>query len=101
MNFFSGGFKIWECSFDLVKYLSKHPDLVPSGSDAKILDLGCGAGILGMHVLSMGKSHVHFQDYVCKPLFGILLLDHYSGFQFLLLTFRILKSWNMLRYQMC
>lgn len=33
--------------------------------DANVLDLGCGAGILGILALQCGGSSVHFQDYVC------------------------------------
>lgn len=32
--------------------------------DANVLDLGCGAGILGILALQSGASSVYFQDYV-------------------------------------
>lgn len=57
---FSGGFKIWECTYDLLHYLiDNNIDL----RNKTILDLGCGVGILGMYALQNGAT-VHFQDYV-------------------------------------
>lgn len=59
---FVGGLKIWECTYDLVEYLIDNQDCVTL-EGAKVLDLGCGAGILGIFAL-MNGSHVTFQDYV-------------------------------------
>ncbi|XP_008558586.2 histidine protein methyltransferase 1 homolog [Microplitis demolitor] len=56
---YEGGLKIWECSFDLIKYLN-HQDI--DFKNLKVLDLGCGAGIVGIFLLSKGST-VHFQDY--------------------------------------
>ncbi|XP_032878934.1 histidine protein methyltransferase 1 homolog [Amblyraja radiata] len=55
---YEGGLKIWECTVDLVEYMA--------GIDLqglKVLDLGCGAGLLGIAALSKGAACVHFQDY--------------------------------------
>ena len=38
---YEGGMKIWECSIDLVKYLS---ETVVDLHGNKVLELGCGAG---------------------------------------------------------
>ncbi|KAK7790241.1 hypothetical protein R5R35_001045 [Gryllus longicercus] len=58
---YEGGFKIWECTQDLANFMIKelshvfHPGV-------RVLDLGCGAGILGVLALVHGCT-VHFQDY--------------------------------------
>ncbi|GAB6020526.1 Histidine protein methyltransferase 1, variant 2 [Chamberlinius hualienensis] len=57
---YEGGFKIWECSIDLIKYLSDTK--LTFEPDVKVLELGCGAGLPGIYCLSQGAS-VHFQDY--------------------------------------
>ncbi|XP_043269831.1 histidine protein methyltransferase 1 homolog [Venturia canescens] len=56
---YEGGLKIWECSYDLAKYLLENCiDL----ENKKVLDLGCGAGVLGILTLLKG-SNIDFQDY--------------------------------------
>lgn len=57
----TGGGKIWECTQDLGDYLSTNGLNKLNGS--YVLDLGCGAGILGLLALKAG-ANVHFQDYV-------------------------------------
>nr|SVE82690.1 EOG090X0C09 [Daphnia magna] len=57
---YEGGLKIWECTLDLLDYLNKE-SVQFDGLD--VLDLGCGAGLLGMHALRKGAHSVHFQDY--------------------------------------
>ncbi|XP_011156662.1 histidine protein methyltransferase 1 homolog isoform X2 [Solenopsis invicta] len=61
---YEGGLKIWECTFDLGKYiLEKEIEL----KDKLIMDLGCGAGLIGL--LSLRKNAiVHFQDYNAEVL---------------------------------
>ncbi|XP_069469245.1 histidine protein methyltransferase 1 homolog [Ambystoma mexicanum] len=57
---YEGGLKIWECTFDLMGYLDDSGiELV----DKSVLDLGCGAGLLGVVALKLKASPVHFQDY--------------------------------------
>lgn len=70
MEYFSGGGKIWECTQDLGDYLSQKDETTDSSwlesnitKDSVVLDLGCGAGILGLLALQHGAD-VHFQDYV-------------------------------------
>ena len=56
-----GGLKVWECTSDLISYLDQN---LVSFVDQKVIDLGCGAGLLGIYALKNGASSVHFQDYV-------------------------------------
>ncbi|XP_015122438.1 histidine protein methyltransferase 1 homolog [Diachasma alloeum] len=56
---YEGGLKIWECTNDLSQYLiTQKVDL----KSKKVLDLGCGAGVLGIITLLKGAI-AHFQDY--------------------------------------
>ncbi|GLV32467.1 uncharacterized protein CBL_00823 [Carabus blaptoides fortunei] len=56
---YEGGLKIWECTTDLVNFL--HEKFI-NFSNKRVLDLGCGAGILGLFTLLKG-ARVDFQDY--------------------------------------
>lgn len=62
-EFVSGGLKIWECTNNLIEYFEKNSDEI-NFKDLKVLDLGCGAGILGIYAF-LKKAVVTFQDYVC------------------------------------
>lgn len=58
---YEGGAKIWECTDDLLQYLAKQ--IKPQDWQSKrVLDLGCGAGLLGIYAYRCG-AEVHFQDY--------------------------------------
>lgn len=57
---YEGGMKIWECTFDLIRYF-KDEDVDFEGK--RVLDLGCGAGLLGLFCLRRNAEAVHFQDY--------------------------------------
>lgn len=59
---YEGGLKIWECTFDLGEYLTDGKNEVLF-VDKIVLDLGCGAGILGILAKKMGARVVDFQDY--------------------------------------
>lgn len=64
---YEGGAKIWECTETLADYLtamSEAKSVVSEFQGATVLDLGCGAGVLGILALQNGASTVHFQDYV-------------------------------------
>ena len=61
---FAGGLKIWECTFDLLEFI-KNLDL----NEKRVLDLGCGGGIVGIYASLKGATTV-FQDYVNKSSFG-------------------------------
>ncbi|CAL8127652.1 unnamed protein product [Orchesella dallaii] len=71
---YEGGFKTWECTFDLVKYVQDNfnkifdEDKKPSGGVWRVLDLGCGSGLVGLSVLKLAEDNgidirVDFQDY--------------------------------------
>ncbi|NXP45939.1 MET18 methyltransferase, partial [Heliornis fulica] len=57
---YEGGLKVWECTFDLIDYLS---EAEIQFSNKTVLDLGCGAGLLGIVALKGKAGKVHFQDY--------------------------------------
>lgn len=57
---YEGGLKIWECTFDLMQYLS---EAEIQFAHKLVLDLGCGAGLLGIVALKRNAERVHFQDY--------------------------------------
>ncbi|KAI4877625.1 hypothetical protein NFI96_022977 [Prochilodus magdalenae] len=57
---YEGGLKIWECTYDLLEYVDDEGETF---SGKRVLDLGCGAGLLGILALKRGASKVHFQDY--------------------------------------
>ncbi|EDW87484.1 histidine protein methyltransferase 1 homolog [Drosophila yakuba] len=58
---YEGGAKIWECTEDLLLYLSeKYEDSF--WKDKRVLDLGCGCGLLGVYAMKHG-AQVDFQDY--------------------------------------
>lgn len=58
---YEGGLKVWECTFDLLDYLENESVVF---RDTNVLDLGCGAGLLGIYALDKGATTVVFQDYV-------------------------------------
>lgn len=61
---FVGGLKIWECTYDLLDYISNEK-LEFEGKN--VLDLGCGSGIVGLVTFLQG-SECCLQDYVMyKP----------------------------------
>ncbi len=51
---------MWECTYDLLELLERDGETF--GGKA-VLDLGCGAGLLGILALKRGARLVHFQDY--------------------------------------
>jgi SAM-dependent methyltransferase len=56
---YEGGFKLWECSFDIINYLiSNKMDL----NGKRVLDCGCGHGLPGLYAI-LENATVDFQDY--------------------------------------
>ncbi|EDW11356.1 histidine protein methyltransferase 1 homolog [Drosophila mojavensis] len=58
---YEGGAKIWECTNDLLIYLSKNFEK-SDWKEKLVLDLGCGSGLLGIYAFKCGAK-VDFQDY--------------------------------------
>lgn len=56
---YEGGFKLWECAVDLVRFLCKS-GIVLRGK--RVLDLGCGHGLPGVLACQKGAKRVGFQD---------------------------------------
>ncbi|CAF0997611.1 unnamed protein product [Adineta ricciae] len=60
-NVYEGGFKTWECSYDLVDYLQSIGDNL---RDRKtVIELGCGSGLPGTALNKSGEFQVDFQDF--------------------------------------
>lgn len=57
---YEGGLKVWECTYDLLDLIEKDGETFGGKT---VLDLGCGAGLLGILALKRGALQVHFQDY--------------------------------------
>merc|ERR1712013_630031 len=67
---YEGGLKLWECTLDLLKYihnnnnnatLDRSETLDVKGK--RVLDLGCGCGVLGAYTALLGAHFVCLQDY--------------------------------------
>uniref|UniRef100_A0A0R3TQX9 protein-histidine N-methyltransferase n=1 Tax=Rodentolepis nana TaxID=102285 RepID=A0A0R3TQX9_RODNA len=55
-----GGFTVWDGTRHLLNYLVKEN---MNFKDKRILDLGCGAGLMGIHALINGAKFVLFQEF--------------------------------------
>lgn len=59
---YEGGFKTWECSIDMVEYLSSLPE--EQISNKKVLEIGCGSSIPAIYLMTINKANrVDIQDY--------------------------------------
>jgi 2-polyprenyl-3-methyl-5-hydroxy-6-metoxy-1,4-benzoquinol methylase len=58
---YEGGAKVWECTADLLLLLGS-PALAARLRGARVLDLGCGGGLLGAAALLGGAAEVTLQD---------------------------------------
>jgi len=58
---YEGGFKVWECTKDLLEMISEKSEELIDGKN--VLDLGCGSGLVGIQALLLGAKSVTFQDY--------------------------------------
>uniref|UniRef100_A0A3B5LY04 protein-histidine N-methyltransferase n=1 Tax=Xiphophorus couchianus TaxID=32473 RepID=A0A3B5LY04_9TELE len=57
---YEGGLKVWECTYDILEIMEKEGETF---SGKTVLDLGCGAGLLGILALKRGARQILFQDY--------------------------------------
>lgn len=57
---YEGGLKVWECTYDLLELVERDGETF---GGKRVLDLGCGAGLLGILALKRGARQVTFQDY--------------------------------------
>lgn len=63
-SLYEGGFKVWECTRDLIRFISSRPDLCGFLRQKTILDLGCGSGLVGIYAhVSCGAALVDFHDF--------------------------------------
>lgn len=60
---YEGGFKIWECTLDLIEYLREYDDSKRIQGET-VIDIGCGVGLLGAYALKFCQAaFVTFQDF--------------------------------------
>ncbi|GLE08584.1 hypothetical protein PINS_up019869 [Pythium insidiosum] len=59
---YEGGFKLWECAVDLVRFMASH-ERFHSMEGLEVAELGCGHGLPGIYALQRGANHVAFMDY--------------------------------------
>ena len=57
---YEGGFKLWDCTVDLAKYMIGVTDVFKG---KRVMDLGCGHGLLGILAYKLGAKEVCLQDY--------------------------------------
>ena len=57
-SIYEGGYKLWECSYDLLNYIQESVKF----SGLNVIELGCGIGLPGLYALLLG-ANVIFQDY--------------------------------------
>lgn len=55
---YEGGYQLWECTTDLLRYLENY-----DFNGKVVMDLGCGQGVLGILALLRGAKCVIFQDF--------------------------------------
>lgn len=67
---YEGGLKSWECSVDLVQYLSSRADILHNCNPLKILELGCGTSLPSLYLFQQalqpaaaGAYTLHLADY--------------------------------------
>jgi hypothetical protein len=59
---YEGGYKVWECSIDLMTYMVENKCSLPPVATSSVIELGCGHGFPGIVALQMGYKKVLFSD---------------------------------------
>ena len=85
-NVYEGGFKIWECTLDILDFLDNSTTI--DLKNKKVLDLGCGQGLLGIYALKKSAKSVLFQDFNIEVLKYLTYINLQSNF----LNFNDLKE---------
>ena len=70
-DIYEGGAKTWECTFDLIEYLSLHySSLQNSRNNIRILELGCGSALVSCYLFALMQEEsnpcafeMYLQDY--------------------------------------
>lgn len=57
---YEGGFKLWECTADLLRFLQAHPQLV---AGKRVLEMGCGHGLAAVLAAKLGATCIGLQDF--------------------------------------
>ncbi|KAJ1360961.1 hypothetical protein KIN20_020097 [Parelaphostrongylus tenuis] len=57
---YEGGFKVWECCYDLCKLIHSESSLIRG---RRVLELGCGAGLPAILCALRGAAHITLHDY--------------------------------------
>ena len=78
---YEGGRKLWECSLDLGKFMTQSQETLSHLKGARVLELGCGHGLLGICALLLGAASVDFQDYNKDVLYNITSTNVASNLQ--------------------
>ncbi|GAO48497.1 hypothetical protein G7K_2670-t1 [Saitoella complicata NRRL Y-17804] len=79
---YEGGFKTWECSIDLSRYLSTEISAGTLTFPARVAELGCGSALPSMHLLhqALVKGHslsLTLQDYNASVLQHVTVPNMY------------------------
>lgn len=69
---YEGGYKVWECTLDLLKFMSDN-ELGLAGKS--VMDIGCGHGLLGIAALKSGGAICYFQDFNKEVLENVTALN--------------------------
>lgn len=95
-DFYEGGFKVWECTLDLLQYLNE--TMLPYELKGKsVIDIGCGHGLLGIQALLHAADNVYFQDFNVEVLkFAVIPNIYMNGLLELLPKARFIAGdWSL------
>ena len=76
---YEGGFKVWECTEDLIRHIKARS--VEGCQFGSVLDLGCGAGLLAIAAAKAFKSSkVVYQDYNPEVIDAVTIPNFQANF---------------------